>query len=164
MLRIFSVCICVFLLFGCGYTPLAHGVKKTLGDKIFVEVKVDLRDSQNSVILKDELSKSIFERLHIDIVSKEESSAIVEVELQQVTFESLAENRAGFATFYRCEVVVLYKYIVGDKVRIFSKKGAHNFSVDGSSVISDSVRLEAINQALIKTLDSFISQVGVELQ
>ncbi|TLD85244.1 hypothetical protein LS70_001475 [Helicobacter sp. MIT 11-5569] len=158
------VCAMVFSFGGCGYKPLAYNTQKTLGDKIYIEVKIDPRDPQNSVILKDELSKSIFERLHANIVDKNDAISIIEVQLRSVNFNSLAENRTGFATFYRCEVIVEFKYInnLNQKMRIFNKRGYYNFSVNENSIITDSIRLEAINRSVLQALDGFISQVGID--
>ncbi len=155
--------VCVFLA-GCGYQPIAHQANKALGGKVFVEVKISLRDPQNSVELKDSVSRSIFERLHSRVVDKQEADSVVEVELQNVLFHTLAENKTGFATFYRCEVNVRFKYTnrYTQSTRIFSKKGYYNFSLGNSSNITDSIRMEAINEAVIQALDGFISQVGME--
>ncbi|WP_299547373.1 LPS assembly lipoprotein LptE [uncultured Helicobacter sp.] len=164
MYNFFLIAFLIFSLSACGYKPLAHNTQKTLGDKIYIEVKIDPRDPQNSVTLKDELSKSIFERLHANVVSKEEATSIVEVQLRSVDFNSLAENRTGFATFYRCEVIVEFKYInnLNQKMRVFNKKGFYNFSLNESSIITDSIRLEAINRATMQALDGFISQAGID--
>ncbi|RAX53431.1 LptE family protein [Helicobacter sp. 11-8110] len=155
--------VCVFLA-GCGYQPIAHQANKALGGKVFVEVKISLRDPQNSVELKDSVSRSIFERFHSRVVDKQEADSVVEVELQNVLFHTLAENKTGFATFYRCEVNVRFKYTnrYTQSTRIFSKKGYYNFSLGNSSNITDSIRMEAINEAVIQALDGFISQVGIE--
>ena len=155
--------VCVFLA-GCGYQPIAHQANKALGGKVFVEVTISLRDPQNSVELKDSVSRSIFERLHSRVVDKQEADSVVEVELQNVLFHTLAENKTGFATFYRCEVNVRFKYTnrYTQSTRIFSKKGYYNFSLGNSSNITDSIRMEAINEAVIQALDGFISQVGIE--
>lgn len=155
--------VCVFLA-GCGYQPIAHQANKALGGKVFVEVKISLRDPQNSVELKDSVSRSIFERIHSRVVDKQEADSVVEVELQNVLFHTLAENKTGFATFYRCEVNVRFKYTnrYTQSTRIFSKKGYYNFSLGNSSNITDSIRMEAINEAVIQALDGFISQVGIE--
>ena len=155
--------VCVFLA-GCGYQPIAHQATNALGGKVFVEVKISLRDPQNSVELKDSVSRSIFERLHSRVVDKQEADSVVEVELQNVLFHTLAENKTGFATFYRCEVNVRFKYTnrYTQSTRIFSKKGYYNFSLGNSSNITDSIRMEAINEAVIQALDGFISQVGIE--
>lgn len=162
--KIFLTLLCIVVFSGCGYKPLAHNTQKTLGDKIYVEVKIDPRDPENSVVLKDEISKSIFERLHANVVDKEEATSIVEVQLRAVYFSPLAENRTGFATFYRCEVVVEFKYTnhLSQKKRTFYKKGSYNFSLNESSIITDAVRLEAINRAMLQALDGFISQVGID--
>lgn len=163
----------VFLLFilcfaccfvGCGYQPIAHQSKKALGEKIYVEVKIDTRDPQNSVSLKDELTRAIAQKLHANITDKEESDSIIIAQLKEVHFESLAENQVGFATFYRCNVRVEFQYENKNarKTRIFSKKGFYNFSLNESSVLTDSARIEAINVAVLRALDGFIAQVGIE--
>lgn len=167
MKKVFSFLILGVLLaglVGCGYQPIAHQANKALGGKVFVEVKISLRDPQSSVALKDVISRSIFERLHSRIAEKEEADSVVEVELQRVGFSSLAENRTGFATFYRCEVDVQFKYTnrATQSTRIFSKKGYYNFSLGAASVITDSLRIEAIDEAVIQAVDGFISQVGIE--
>ncbi len=154
----------IVLLCACGYKPISHSVRENLGDKVYISVKINTRDPQNSVILKDELSKKIIDRLHADIVNKEEATTIIEVELKSVNFSSLAENRTGFATFYSCLVEVQFKYSTKDRVRIFNKNGFHNFSLQNSSIITDQIRMDAINVATIQALDGFISQIGVELR
>ena len=164
IIAIFSLVFVLLALNACGYKPLAHNTQKTLGDKIYIEVKIDPRDPQNSVALKDELSRSIFERLHADIVDKEKATSTIEVLLRNVNFNSLAENKTGFATFYRCEVVVEFKYfnLLTQRTRIFNKKGYYNFALNDTSIITDSVRLEAINRAVLQAIDGFISQVGID--
>lgn len=155
-----------FLFVGCGYKPISHYTKEALGEKIFVELKVDARDPQNSVELKDELSRAVFSRLQSQITDKERADSIVKVKLDSVSFSALAENTTGFATFYRCNVVVEFEYFnkATQKTRTFLKKGYYNFSLNDSSVITDSARLDAINKALLQAIDGFISQVGVDTQ
>lgn len=67
----------IVFLAGCGYTPIAHHTKEVFGDRIFVEVKIDVRDPKNSVTLKDEVSKAIFKKLHTTISDKEDSNAVI---------------------------------------------------------------------------------------
>lgn len=53
MMRKITLFIALVICFSaCGYKPLAHNTQKTLGDKIYIEVKIDPRDPQNSVTLK----------------------------------------------------------------------------------------------------------------
>lgn len=166
ILRYTCFVVLLFWLNACGYQPIAHKAKEAVGDKVFVVVKINLRDPQNSVVLKDEVSKAIFERLHTNVSSKEEATSAIEVQLQNISFSSLAENRTGFATFYRCIVDVEFKYTntSTQKTRIFSKRGYHNFALNDTSIITDSVRLEAINKAVLQAIDGFISQVGIDVQ
>ncbi|CAM2845815.1 LPS assembly lipoprotein LptE [Helicobacter burdigaliensis] len=155
-----------FLLVGCGYKPISHYTKEALGERIFIELKVDARDPQNSVELKDALSRAIFSQFQSKITDKESADSIIKVKLDSVSFSALAENTTGFATSYRCSVVVEFEYFnkLTQKTRTFLKKGYYNFYLNDSSVITDSARLDAINKALLQAIDGFISQVGVDTQ
>ena len=97
-------------------------------------------------------------------MDKDDATSTIEVLLRNVNFSSLAENRTGFATFFRCEVVVEFKYfnLLTQRTRIFNKTGFYNFALNDTSIITDSVRLEAINRAVLQALDGFISQVGID--
>lgn len=161
--KIASLIALLVMLSACGYQPIAHKAREAVGEKVFVEVKINPRDPQNSVALKDEITRAIFERLHINATNREDSTSIIEVQLQSINFSTLAENHTGFATFYRCAVNVEFKYtdISSQKTRIFSKRGYHNFSLNDTSIITDSIRLEAINQAVLQAIDGFISQIGI---
>ncbi len=161
--KIISFLACLMVLSACGYQPIAHRAQEAVGDKVFVEVKINPRDPQNSVVLKDEITRAIFERLHVNVGSREDSTSAIEVQLQSINFNALAENRTGFATFYRCVVNVKFKYTntSTQKTRIFSKQGYYNFSLNSSSFVTDSIRLEAINKAVLQAIDGFILQIGI---
>ena len=161
--KIASLVALLVVLSACGYQPIAHKAQEAIGDKVFVEVKINPRDPQNSVVLKDEITRAVFERLHANATSREDSTSIIEVRLQNINFNTLAENRTGFATFYRCAVNVEFKYTdtLTQKTRIFFKQGYYNFSLNGTSIITDSIRLEAINKAVLQAIDGFISQIGI---
>lgn len=154
----------VIFFIGCGYKPIAHHSKEALGKKVHIEVKIDTRDSQNSVVLKDKLAASVMDRLHLEIVDKDESYSIINVRIRDVNFESLAENKTGFSTFYRCIVNVDFQYqnIKTQKARKFHKRGFYNFSLNNNSIITDSIRMDAINNAVLNALDDFILQVGID--
>lgn len=155
----------IVFLAGCGYTPIAHHTKEVFGDRIFVEVKIDVRDPKNSVTLKDEVSKAIFKKLHTAISNKEDSNAVIEIVLKNISFSPLAENTIGFSTFYQCKTQIEFKYTnkATQKTRIFTKEGYYNFALGDISIITDSIRMEAINKAVLNTLDSFISQIGIDI-
>ncbi|WP_297809591.1 LPS assembly lipoprotein LptE [uncultured Helicobacter sp.] len=162
-----TFCIMIFIMLSaCGYQPIAHKAQEAVGDKVFVEVKINPRDPQNSIALKDEITRVIFERLHTNVSSKEEATSMIEVQLHSISFNALAENRTGFATFYRCVASVEFRYtnLLTQTTRVFSKRGYHNFALNNTSIITDSVRLEAINKAVLQAIDGFISQVGIDVQ
>ncbi|WP_104721128.1 hypothetical protein [Helicobacter mesocricetorum] len=161
----YSLLIFMLVLMGCGYTPIAHHTKEAFGDRVFVEVKIDVRDPKNSVTLKDEVSKAIFKKLHTPIGDKEDSIAVIEIILKNISFSPLAENTIGFSTFYQCQTEIEFKYTnkVTQKTRVFTKQGYYNFALGDVSVITDSIRMEAINKAVLNTLDNFISQIGIDI-
>ncbi|MDE5591487.1 MAG: hypothetical protein K2I63_00805, partial [Helicobacter sp.] len=73
-LNISIVFLGIFFL-GCGYSPIAHQAKEVLGKSVFIEVNIALRDPKNSITLKDEVSKVVFEKLHTNLVNKEEADS-----------------------------------------------------------------------------------------
>ncbi len=162
-MRFFWALFFLFLLQGCGYKPISQLSRESLGEHIYVDIVIDLRDPENSVLIKDALLQAILARLHGNLASSKESAdSSVRVSLDSVSFSSLADNKKGFTLFYRARVVLQFSY--EDKkgqMHQFSAQGKHDFSIEDSSILSDSKRFEAIKRASIQAIDAFISHVAL---
>lgn len=153
----------LLLLAGCGYKPVAQYAKEVLGERIYVDIAINLRDPENSVLIKDALSQAIMTRLHGKLASKESADSTLRVILNSANFTSLADNKEGFTTFYRAQVSLGFAYEDKEgKARRFNSIGRYDFSIDDSSILSDSKRFEAIKSASIQAIDHFISHIAMQ--
>ncbi len=150
------------LLCGCGYQPLAHYSQEQFGKRIYVNISVNYRDPENSVHIKDALLAAIMQRLGAKIVTNEiESDSQIHVTLLNVRFASLAEDVQGFTNFYRTFVTLRFRYHDkhGNETEL-NTIGRHTFSVDSQTIVTDTRRLEAIDEASIQALDAFFAKIA----
>lgn len=157
----FLAAICAIFLAACGYYPVSHYAKQTLGESIFVESIVNLSDPENAVIAKDALNQAIAQKFHLRLTSRENAQTTLIVEITSVSVYSIADNESGFANFYRAAVNLSFKYT--DKkgeTRAFSNYGYYDFPVDTVSTITDATRFNAIREASLSTIDKFVAQIA----
>ncbi|MGX2982824.1 LPS assembly lipoprotein LptE [Helicobacter sp. 23-1045] len=164
MRAVFSlICAIIFAtnFSGCGYYPMSYFVKKSLGENIYVESVVNLSDPENSLIAKDALNQAIAQKFHLRLVDKESADTIIRTEITAVSVDSIADNDAGFANFYRASVTMSFDYTdKNGNARRFQNYGFYDFPVDVVSTITDETRFNAIKEASISAIDKFIAQVA----
>lgn len=159
-LVVFVTLIATFIA-GCGYYPMSYYTKQSFGENIYVESIVNLADPENSLIAKDALNQAIAQKFHLKLVSKSDADTIIRTEITSVSVDSIADNDAGFANFYRASVNISFEYT--DKkgnVRKFSNYGFYDFPVDVISTITDENRFNAIKEASISAIDKFVAQAA----
>lgn len=67
--------IMLFLFSACGYRPTTSYTKTNIGDKIYLEVKLDKAEPENGVYVREKLIGAIYDRLGARIVSKEQADS-----------------------------------------------------------------------------------------
>lgn len=150
-----------FFLAGCGYYPMSYYAKQSLGENIYVEAVVNLADPENSLIAKDALNQAIAQKFHAKLVAKSDADTIIRTEITSVSVDSIADNDAGFANFYRASVNISFEYTDKKGVaRKFSNYGFYDFPVDVISTITDETRFNAIKEASLSAIDKFIAQAS----
>ncbi|CBG40261.1 LPS assembly lipoprotein LptE [Helicobacter mustelae] len=153
-----------FFLSGCGYQPIAHYAKKALGDSIFVNLKMNLANPENSIEIKDMVNRAIIAKFQNRLASRDEASTTLTVELQNVTDTSIATNTDGFTTFYRVNIQIafLYKNHLG-KEGDFVNSAYFDYAVSlEDPLITYMNRLDAIRQASLQCIDRFLTQIAHE--
>lgn len=156
----YIVIICIIFI-GCGYHPIVFYSKQSLGNSIYVDVKINLSDPENSVIAKDALNRAITTRLQSNLTTKDNADTIVTIEMTDINIYSIADGRDGFSNFYRAYVEISFSYL--DKLgrtKKFVNSGSYDFPVDNISTITDDKRFIAINQASVQAIDKFIAQIA----
>ncbi len=161
-MRIFALLLVLLLWQGCGYKPAKRYVRSVLGPKVYTEVVVDLRDPQNSVLIKDALNQAILRRFSQNLVPKSHADTIIEVRMKYLYFTPLEYDANGYVIYYRTKVVLDCTLRSSKGVRHIQTSGLYDFPIEPNSVITDTMRYIAIKEAANKALDRFISRLSFQ--
>lgn len=150
------------LVAGCGYMPASKQARKVVGEKIFVEVVVSLQDPENAVLIKDAARKAVITRFHSSLVPQAMAKTTLWVNLQNVGFSPLQYDTNGYVIVYRANVNIDVERRSDSTQRNYKARGSYDFNIEANAIITDTQRYEAIRQASLKALDSFVAQIGAE--
>ncbi len=146
----------------CGYKPGSTYAKNEIKGKVFVDLKVNIEDPKNSVLIKDAMNELLVHKLDSKLVSKKElADTIVIVSLNSTSFGALQYDNDGYVKLYKATSSVSVNYSNDDISRSFSVSGTYDFSIDSGGTISDTKRFEAIKIASTKALDEVISKIAI---
>lgn len=116
--KIFASFFFLVILFfsGCGYKPTSTIAKKTIGEKIYIDVKIDIHNLNNSILIKDALINVLSSKLDVQIVTDRSlADTTIYGELQSISETVLESDVAGYSKMYRETVTVFISYIGIDK-------------------------------------------------
>ena len=162
MQKILSTFLLLMLITGCGYLPASKQARKVVGKKVFVEVVVSLQDPENAVIIKDATRRAVVTRFHASLVPKEMARTLLLVEMASIGFVPLQYDENGYIIVYRTVVNIRITRSSSGESQSYTSRGNFDFTIEPNAVITDSQRFDAITNASLKALDSFVAQVGAE--
>lgn len=162
MLKLLFTSVLFVALTGCGYLPASKQARKVVGEKLFVEVQVLLEDPENAVLIKDATRKSVLTRFHSALVLREFAKTVLLVDLVGISFTPLQYDTNGYVIVYRTNVSLRVSRQSKGEKKQYNARGNYDFTIEPNAVITDSQRFDAISQASLKALDSFVAQVGAE--
>lgn len=165
---IFRICanfflflIALFLFAACGYRPMSYYANKALGDKIYVKLELNLENTEESVYIKDLINEAIVSRFHSQLSSLESSDTVLNVNVLRIQDSVIATNSQGFATFYRINIDISFKFIKDGKEFTFINPGYYDYAGSLVNAIATyNSRSNAILEASKQSIDRFISQIG----
>jgi hypothetical protein len=160
------------LFIGCaGYSPSSKYISKELNKNIYTEVKIKLKDPENSVIIKDSIKEMAIKKFGAKIVSKEKSDSRVYIDLESVSFSNLQYDNNGYVILKRANVVMKSDYESDNMICSNSKRctkkstiktyGTYDFSTT-SDTLTDQERFIAIKDASAKALDELVSKLALK--
>lgn len=164
--HILSTFLLVFALFftACGYKPTAFYAKQELKKDVFVDLKVRVEDPQNSVLVKDSVTKILMQKIGSSMVDKSDlAEVIMNLSISSVSFSTLSYDRYGNNKLYKANVVIVVKYYdkSSKKTKNFTVDGEHDFAVDIAGTINDTHRFEAIAKASDMAVTEILSKIAV---
>lgn len=161
-MRVFLLVIAL-LFGGCGYKPASKVAKSVLGERVFVEVAISIKDPQNSVLIKDALKEALISRLHTSLVPKNQADTSIYAKLKSVSFGATIYDEDGYVIAYKATVTLSLDTTFKDgKRETINATGEYDFPIEANSVISDTRRFEAIRYASLDALDEFVAAVAVK--
>ncbi|MDD2699093.1 MAG: hypothetical protein PHF17_09860 [Arcobacteraceae bacterium] len=158
-----SLLLSLIVFAGCGYKPTTSIAKHTIGGKVFIDVKIDVQNLNNSILIKDALINIIASKLDVEIV-KDKNLATTSIygELKSVSEIAMDTDLAGYTKVYRENVIVYISYVgIDKKVRDFTVSNYYDFVVSDDSVVTQSKKEEAIKLAINKALSDVFSKIAI---
>ena len=156
--------ITIFLLFinGCGYKPSSIYAKKALGERIYADIKIDLQEPENTVLIKDAMNEAIVSKFRAKITSLEQSTSQIYLKLKDIEFIPIQYDQNGYIVRYKIIVKLHINYTLkNSQKKQMDVNGYYDFLVEPDSIVSDKKRFEAIKFASLKALDEFTSKVSI---
>jgi len=163
-LKYFIFPIIFFILFvGCGYKPTSHYAKNTISGDVYVDVKIDINNAQNSVLIKDAMNEMVINQFDATLTNnKSNADTIVTVSLSSVSHTAISSDNEGYAKTYRTTVGITVNYKKQNSSNVSIKvSNYYDYSVDADSTLTEQKKQEAVKIAATKALSDIFSKIAI---
>ncbi len=152
-----------FILNGCGYKPSSYYAKNEISGKVYVDLSIDINNSQNSILIKDAMNEMVLNRFEAQLTqNKELADTYVLVKLGSVSHSVLASDNEGYAKTYRADVTIAVQYQKrGEVKKNISVSNYYDYNVESDALVSDQQKQEAVKNAATKALSDLFSKIAV---
>lgn len=159
----FVVQFSLFFLSGCGYKPTSYYAKNEISGKVYVDLQMDIENTQNSILVKDAMNEMVLNRFNAQLTQdKENADTQVLVRLARVTHSVMASDNEGYAKTYRANVTITVMYQkMGEQKKYISVSNYYDYNVEANSLVSDQQKQEAVKNAAKKALSDLFSKIAV---
>ncbi|CAA6806357.1 MAG: Probable lipoprotein Cj1090c [uncultured Sulfurovum sp.] len=153
----------IFIFFtACGYKPSAYYAGKLIGEKVYTQVDVSLSDPENAVLTKDALNIALQTRLKRRVAKENNADSSIFVFYKNIRFVPLQYDRNGYVIFYQAHISLDFTFKKEKMLENRTIIGRFEFPIRASAIISNDLRLKAIEQGSLKALDEFITYLSVK--
>ena len=163
-MRKFVFVLVIFIIYGCGYKPSSYYAKNSIKGLVYVNLKIDIKNTNNSVFIKDAMNDMIIHKFHSSLTSdKDKADSLVFVELSKVSHSTLVSDDEGYAKNYRTTVTIKVTYNLKNKPSTtLTLSNYYDYSVENSSVLTDEKKQEAVKIAASKALQDMFSKIAIK--
>ena len=167
VISIFLISIYPLIFFsGCGYKPTSYYVKNEIKGKVYIESKIDIKNSDNSILIRDIISELVISKFDASIVAqKDRADVIITAILNSVTHKGLETSQDGYTVLYRATVSINISYKenkINSKVKTITVSNYYDYAVDNDSIVSNEKKLEAVRIASSKALTDIFSKIAIK--
>jgi len=152
----------ILFFIGCGYKPSSVYQKEIVGDKIYTNVNIDIKNPKDSVFLKDAANQAVISTFGGVISSKDDANTQIILKINSINFSAIDYDNNGYPILYRVTSSITTKIIdKSNQTHTFKTSGTYDFAISANSVISDNLRHTAIRESLIRALDELAVQISI---
>ena len=154
----------VFLFIGCGYKPSSTYAKTAIEGNVYVDLKIDIDNSQNSVLVKDAMNEMVLNEFNASLTNnKKDADTFVLVELSSVSHSSISTGDDGYAKSYRTTVSIKMSYNkLNEEIKTVSVSDYYDYTVDSDSIVTDQKKKVAVKIASTKALSNIFSKIAIQ--
>ncbi|MEA3352277.1 MAG: hypothetical protein U9Q33_00470 [Campylobacterota bacterium] len=155
----------ISLLFtGCGYKPASYYSKDAFGDTTYVDIEIELKNSQKAVLIKDTMNELVISRFNSTLVDKRsDANTIVYLKLENVSQKALQTDLQGYVNRYRTSVKINLRY--KNKKDNISKNLTlseyYDYTVDDDSFVTEHKKDESIKIATQNAISELFSKIAI---
>lgn len=159
---IVSVALSISFVFlaGCGYRPNATFAQRQTGDSVSVDVVISAVNPQNTVLIKDAVSKAVIENFRTRLTNSNDAATKLTVNLASVSYYPIQYNSNGYIISYRMRTVLLITMRHNGIVKKYTEQGIYDFSIEPNAIISNQLRITAIKNSAAKAIRAFVAQIS----
>jgi hypothetical protein len=162
MKKYYLLLVVLMVFTACGYRPSASYAKKLIGEKVYTQVDVSLSDPENAVLTKDALNIALQTRLKRRVSKEKNADSSIYVFYRDIRFIPLQYDKNGYVVFYQAHIVLDFTFKKEKMVENRKIVGRFEFPIRASAIISNDLRLKAIEKGSLKALDEFITYLSVK--
>lgn len=154
----------VTLFVGCGYKPSSSYAKTAIEGNVYVDLKIDIDNSQNSVLVKDAMNEMVLNEFNASLTNnKKEADTFILVDLSGVSHSSISTGDDGYTKSYRTTVSIKVSYNkINEEIKTVSVSDYYDYTVDSDSVITDQKKKVAVKIASTKALSNIFSKIAIK--
>lgn len=161
MKHLYFVLLLLFVT-GCGYKPVSTYTKDVFDENIYAKVVIIRSDPSRAVEVQDAVNEAIISRFGAKLTTKDLAQTFITVHYNSLSFYPLQYDEDGYVTFYEAVVRLKVDYENENERDSFSVEGTYEFPVEGSSVLTDAKRSEALRFGALNAIDAFISRLALK--
>ena len=155
----------LFFIVGCGYKPSSYYAKNELNSNIYVNTKIDIKNSEGSVLAKEIINNMVLDNLNANIVNRRDmADYILDVFIKGVDTISLQTDNEGYVSVKRVTVtidVVYRKNITHSQKRTIEVSSYDDYIVSDDSIVTERNKRYAITNAVSKALDNIFLKISI---
>ncbi len=153
----------LFMITGCGYKPTSYYAKNTISGDVYVDVKIDINNAQNSVLIKDAMNEMVINQFDATLTNdKVKADTIVTVSLSSVSHTAISSDNKGYAQTYRTTVSITVNYEKQNSTNVSIKvSNYYDYTIEDDSTLTEQKKQEAVKIAATKALSDIFSKIAI---